>query len=76
MSIPIKYCFLVKAADDAEQFAKLHPTMYRNIKGGHFSVWPCDHDPPCRELSEVECNDLMTRFRQPPAAETPGTQNR
>lgn len=64
MSIPIKYCFLVQAADDPTAFDKLKPTMKRNIEGGHFSIWPCDHDPPCRQLTDEECNDLMRRFRE------------
>lgn len=65
MSTPIKYCFLVEAADKQEWFAKLHPIMKANIAGGHYSIWPCDHDPPCRQLSDEECADLMTRFNEP-----------
>ena len=65
MSIPIKYCFLVEAADDAKAFEKLHPIMKRNLEGGHFSIFPCDHDPSCRDLTEQESHDLMRRFGKP-----------
>lgn len=65
MSIPIKYCFLVEAADNQEAFAKLHPTMKRNLDGGHFTIFGCNHDPPCRELSEAEQSELFQRFKQP-----------
>jgi hypothetical protein len=68
MSIPIKYCFLVEAADNTDSFRKLHPTMYDNIKGGHFTVLPCNHDPPCRQLTAVEETQLFDRFRQKPPA--------
>ena len=63
MSVPVSYCRLVQAADDTEVFKMLHPTMKRNIDGGHFSVWPCEHDPPCRQLTEAEVRDLFSRFR-------------
>lgn len=65
MNVPIKYCFLVKAADNAESFAELHPIMKRNLDGGHLSVMPCKHDPHCRDLTDAEYKDLMTRFKQP-----------
>ena len=65
MSIPIKYCLLVEAVDSAETFVKLHPVMKRNIESGHFSIWPCNHEPPCRALTDVEYEDLMQRFKEP-----------
>lgn len=68
MSVPVKYCFLVECVDKPESFAKLHPIMYRNLKGGHFTVWPCDHDPLCRKLTRDEEVDLMRRFREKPKA--------
>jgi len=64
MSMPVKYCFLVSAADDSESFAKLHPAMKRNLDGGHFTVFPCDHDPPCRQMTYEEYDSLMQRFKQ------------
>jgi hypothetical protein len=68
MSIPIKYCFLVEAVDKPESFRKLHPTMKRNLEGGHFTMIPCDHNPPCRELTRAEQVDLFQRFKQSPAS--------
>lgn len=65
MSIPIKYCFLVEAAEKQASFVKLHPIMHSNLKCGHFSVFPCTHDPPCRDLTEQEWDDLRRRFKQP-----------
>ena len=68
MSTPVRYCALVEAVDKPEAFDKLYPTMHRNILGGHFSIWPCTHDPPCRGLTEAEQIDLMRRFKKPLAA--------
>lgn len=62
MSIPVKYCFLVRAADDEDAFKKLAPIMKRNINGGHFSMSRCDCNPPCRELSVEETQTLHERF--------------
>ena len=70
MSMPIQACTLIKAAKDEELFRRIHPMMHRNVKGGHFSIFPCSHDPPCAEvLTEEEQLDLMARLRQPPAAD-------
>ena len=69
MSIPIKYCFLVEAADNKDTFAQLHPMMKRNLDGGHFSIFACEHDHPCRTLSNDEMQDLLKRFREPPNQE-------
>jgi len=66
MSIPIKYCFLVEACDKPESFAKLHPIMYKNFTGGHFTIFPCTHNPPCRDLTDSECDDLQRRFKEKP----------
>jgi len=63
MSMPVKYCLLVQAADDPRVFKKIHPVMKKNIEGGHFTVVGCDHDPPCRDLTEW--GELLERFRQP-----------
>lgn len=69
MSMPIKYCFLVEAADKPESFRKLHPIMKRNLDGGHFTVFPCNHNPPCRELTAAEEADLLRRFKQKPSTD-------
>lgn len=66
MSIPIKYCFLVEAIDDPTSFKKLHTIMYGNLLRGHFTVFPCNHDPPCRQLTDQEQSDLLARFRKEP----------
>jgi hypothetical protein len=65
MSFPIKYCWLVACADNDENFRALHSTMKRNLDGGHFSIFPCAHDPPCRQLTDAEINDLFERWRLP-----------
>ena len=67
MSIPVSYCAFVRAVDDPAAFRSLHPIMKRNIDCGHFSVFPCEHEPHCRELSTEEQLQLMDRFRGPPA---------
>jgi len=65
MSIPIRYCSLVIAVDDLDFFGKVHPQMKRNLDKGHFSILPCEHDPPCRDLSDYELDQLFKRFREP-----------
>lgn len=65
MSIPIKYCFVVEAAENPDVFKKLHSAMHQNLKGGHFTVLPCDHDPQCRELEDEEWQSMVDRWRKP-----------
>lgn len=66
MSVPIKYCQLVRAIDDDEAYAKIAPVMKRNLEGGYFTVWPCNCDPPCRRVAEDEQRELLARFRNEP----------
>lgn len=66
MSVPVKYCDLVRAAEDPEYFERTHTTMHRNIKSGHWSVWPCECKPPCRLLTTERFQGLIQRFKQPP----------
>jgi len=66
MSIPIRYCALVRAVDDPEAFKKLHPVMFANLNKGHFTLLSCGCDPQCRELSDAECDDLQKRLRAKP----------
>jgi hypothetical protein len=65
MSIPIKYCVLVAAVDDPDVFRRIHPVMKINIDMGHFTVAPCDCDPPCRVLTDDECESLHRRLSAP-----------
>ena len=64
MSMPVKYCALVQAADDANAFRRLHPVMKKNLEGGHFTIVPCQCDPPCRDLAGQEVENLWKRFRE------------
>ena len=64
LSVPVSYCQLVKAVDDAEYFAKFHPVMKRNLDGGHFTLVSCRHDPPCRDLTDEEVDELWRRFKE------------
>lgn len=54
MSIPIKYCDLVKAVDHPETLDELKSNVQFNINYGSMSIIDCHCDPPCRELSAVE----------------------
>lgn len=62
MSVPISYCTLVAAADDAAVFKKVAPGMQRNLETGHFSIIGCEHQPRCRELTGAEFGELTSRF--------------
>lgn len=49
MSQPISVCTMWKAArGDEAVTVKVIETLVRNIKIGHFSTWPCEHQPPCQ----------------------------
>jgi len=63
MSFPVRYCFLAKSASHPEALAKMAPVMKRNLEGGHFSVLPCDCEPPCRAMTQGEVRELFARFR-------------
>lgn len=63
LSVPFKYCLFVQAAEDPDVLARLAPLMRRNLEEGHYTVLPCNHNPPCRNLTEEERLQLDTAFR-------------
>ncbi len=65
MSMPITYCEIAKAADDPKSFAELHPIIKHNLEYGSFTVIGCECDPPCRDLTDEESDQLWARFEQP-----------
>lgn len=63
MSIPIRYCTLLQASEDAKVFAKVKARMRDNLLGGHFTILPCDHIPRCRAMTRGEMQQLFDRFK-------------
>lgn len=53
MSTPIQFCLVAKAANGDElAFQRLLTAMRENLKCGHWSQWPCKHDPKCTASEE------------------------
>jgi hypothetical protein len=65
VSIPVQYCDLLESLTDEAVFRDLHSTMQMNLEFGGFSIFPCEHDPPCRRMLDVELGELLERFRAP-----------
>jgi hypothetical protein len=62
MSTPISYCHFVEAVDNQQAFDALYDALKRNLKSGRFTLSPCGHSPPCRQLSDEEINSLASRL--------------
>ena len=60
MSIPLSACYFRRAIDDEPFRALLLDAIQENLACGHFSVWPCPHNPPCKPLTDEEC-DLLEK---------------
>ena len=55
MSIPIKKCLITKAIDGDEQaYKNLLESLEYNMRCGHMTWFPCDHNPPCRKPTDLE----------------------
>jgi hypothetical protein len=65
MSIPVSYCALVKAVDHPETLPRLREAIQYNLKCGHFSMIGCRCEPPCRELTEQEADELQAKLGLP-----------
>jgi hypothetical protein len=62
MSIPISHCLVSKAGLGDEQcFTRLVEAMDYNQRCGHFSTFPCEHDPRCPSLTEDQESSLNQR---------------
>ncbi len=62
MSQPIKVCTIAKAAKgDQEAFDWLVKALHRNLSYGAFTMFPCDHQPPCESPSEEQLAALDKR---------------
>ena len=64
MSMPILYCRFVKAYDNKKLLKALAHDLIKNFKMGHFTFLPCEHNPPCRKLSEKEMDQLIERLEK------------
>ena len=58
MSTPIIYCRVLKAVGSPEEMESLKKDLKYNLKKGVFSIWPCEHDPQCRALTEEEMTKM------------------
>lgn len=58
MSIPISYCRLVRALDSKEELESLRETMAYNLRHGAFTLVPCNHNPPHRQLTDADWDKL------------------
>lgn len=62
----MSYCLLVKALDNTRVFESLRATLRANIQDGHFTVIPCKHQIPCREITDRDLESLLSRCQQAP----------
>ncbi len=62
MSIPISRCLVSKAYDDNVMLKRLSEAIAYNMKQGSMLCLPCTCDPPCRELTDSEANDLIIKM--------------
>ena len=58
MSYPISECLISKATTDKDALNKLIEAMKINKSFGHFSIFPCQCDLPCRQPTQKEINEL------------------
>jgi diadenosine tetraphosphate (Ap4A) HIT family hydrolase len=59
MSMPIVYCSIVKALESPQVMENLKKSLKYNLEKGYFSVWPCKHNPQCRDLTEQEQDQIL-----------------
>lgn len=64
MSIPITYCYIVKAIDNESARAKFIEIMRINQKCGHYTIHPCTCEPPCRKITEEELEKLQKEINE------------
>ena len=65
MSYAIPYCLISKAGyEDEDAFHELSKLMKSNIAYGHFSYFPCNHNPKCPPLNEEQLRCLNLRLSE------------
>lgn len=64
MSVPISACLIARAIKGkSEARLKLKKNIAYNKKFGHFSIYPCQHNPSCMQpTSDEDLNKMMTDF--------------
>jgi len=62
MSTVLTACMAIKAYHDDEVMKKFAVAFYENLLKGHFSTNPCEHKPPCKELTEKQMEELKERM--------------
>ena len=64
MSTPFAYCLVSKAGNgDVAAYEKLREIMRYNLKCGHWSMFPCQCQPTCPELTEEQARALDAKLR-------------
>jgi len=65
VSQPLSQCVIFRAALGDEQAYKfVLDAMRYNKKCGHYSVFPCTCDPPCRRPTEEQGDELNRRIAE------------
>lgn len=63
MSIPVSFCLISKAArGDGAAYARLLGYMRVNAECGHWSQFPCGHDPRCPRPTDEQVSALDARL--------------
>ncbi len=62
MSVPLSQCLIAKAArGDDQAYKNLRKILAINVDCGHFSIYPCKHQPAC-EATQEEIDKLQKRI--------------
>lgn len=63
MSLPVQDCLFFRAArGDEKAFDHLVKRLAYNLVKGHFTMYPCNHEPSCPECTEEELAALHDRL--------------
>jgi len=62
MSVPILICRFRKALESEEALAALKKDLQTNLNFGSLSIFPCEHTPPCKPLTDEEWNELERKI--------------
>jgi len=76
MSLPLQDCLFFRAArGDEKAFDSLVKRLAYNIVKGHFTMYPCSHEPRCVECTDEELEALTKRLEPALQVEKEKIQN-
>lgn len=65
MSAPIRVCTVYRAAKGNEKsYQFLVDAMAQNLKAHAFTMYPCEHKPPCSPATDAQIKALDLRLGQ------------